>query len=86
MSIFTDEQLDLVEVVELDDDTPIFTHIVQRGEDGKDAETRVLEARIYGTPVKAICGYLWVPSRDHRKHPICSKCQALYNLARDLAS
>ena len=27
-----------------------------------------------GTPVVAICGKVWVPSRDPDKYPICKTC------------
>jgi uncharacterized C2H2 Zn-finger protein len=30
-----------------------------------------------GTPVKALCGKVWVPSRDPEKFPICPECEAI---------
>jgi Protein of unknown function (DUF3039) len=44
---------------------------------GKDAEAKVLEARIYGTEVEALCGKRWVPSRDPKKYPVCPECAEL---------
>jgi len=61
----------------LEQDEPIFTHIVVVGE-GESAEAVVLEARVNGTPVTALCGYVWVPSRDPQRHPICQRCLDLF--------
>jgi hypothetical protein len=61
----------------LDEGEPIFTHIVVVGE-GESAEAVILEARVNGTPVTALCGYVWVPSRDPQRHPICTRCLELY--------
>lgn len=44
------------------------------------AQALVIEARINGTPVQAICGYVWVPSKDPRNYPVCSKCLEIYHL------
>lgn len=37
----------------------------------------VTEAIINGTPVTALCGYTWVPSRDPKKYPLCPACKAI---------
>ena len=42
---------------------PKQAHIV-KVEPGESAAAKVLEARIYGTPIEALCGHVWVPSRD----------------------
>lgn len=34
----------------------------------------VTRAAVEGTPVTAICGKVWVPSRDPSKYPICKTC------------
>ena len=34
----------------------------------------VTRAAVEGTPVVAICGKVWVPSRDPQKYPICKTC------------
>ncbi len=34
----------------------------------------ITRATIEGTPVVAICGKVWVPSRDPSKYPICKTC------------
>ena len=48
---------------------PTAAHIVKT-EPGEIAAAKVLEARIYGTPLEALCGHVWVPSRD----PSSSRC------------
>lgn len=37
----------------------------------------VTEGYIMGTPVMAICGKLFVPSRDPKKYPLCPICKEL---------
>jgi hypothetical protein len=34
----------------------------------------ITRATVEGTPVVAICGKVWVPSRDPSKYPICKTC------------
>lgn len=63
-----------------EDADPIFTHIVGPlyTDSGKiSGHERVLEAMVNGTPVEALCGYLWVPFRDPEKHPPCERCVAI---------
>ena len=36
------------------------------------------EAFVNGWPVIALCGKVWVPSRDPEKFPICPTCKELY--------
>jgi hypothetical protein len=38
---------------------------------------KVTESYIMGTPVMALCGKVWVPSRDPKKYPICPECKKL---------
>jgi hypothetical protein len=58
---------------------PANAHIVKVGP-GESAAAKVLEARIYGTPVEALCGYVWVPSRDPKQLPLCEECKSIYEL------
>jgi hypothetical protein len=37
----------------------------------------VTESYIMGTPIMALCGKVWVPSRDPNKYPICLECKEL---------
>jgi hypothetical protein len=61
---------------------PVVAHIVKT-EPGESAAAKVLEARIYGTPVEALCGHVWVPSRDPKQHPLCQKCKEIYEMYRE---
>lgn len=36
---------------------------------------KLTEAMVMGTPVVALCGKVWVPSRDPEKFPICPECK-----------
>ena len=35
----------------------------------------VTEAYITGSPITAVCGKVWVPSRAPEKYPVCPKCK-----------
>jgi hypothetical protein len=41
---------------------------------------KITEAMVTGTPVVALCGKVWVPSRDPSKFPVCPECKRLYDL------
>jgi hypothetical protein len=43
----------------------------------------VLAARVEGTPLEALCGHIWVPSRDPRNLPLCQPCKEVYSLYRE---
>ncbi len=58
---------------------PASAHIVKT-DPGENAAAKVLEARIYGTPLEALCGHVWVPSRDPKQLPICEKCKGIYEM------
>ena len=58
---------------------PISAHIVKT-EPGESAAGKVLEARLYGTPLEALCGHVWIPSRDPGKHPLCQACKEIYEM------
>jgi len=36
-----------------------------------------------GTPVVALCGKVWVPSRDPEKYPVCPECKDAWEHLRD---
>lgn len=38
---------------------------------------KLLEAMVEGTPVQALCGKVWVPSRDPRRFPVCPTCKEI---------
>ena len=60
---------------------PIVAHIVKT-DPGENAAAKVLEARIFGTPLEALCGHVWVPSRDPKQLPLCQKCKDIYEMYR----
>jgi len=39
---------------------------------------QVTESYVMGTPVVALCGKIWVPSRDPSKYPLCPTCKELF--------
>ncbi len=39
---------------------------------------KLMAAMIEGTPVRALCGKLWVPSRDPERFPVCPECKRIY--------
>ena len=40
---------------------------------------KITEAMVMGTPVTALCGKVWVPSRDPKRFPICPTCKEIYD-------
>ena len=66
----------------LDGDHERMAHIVLEGwkpEDGDfvSAGPSVVEGLVNGTAVKALCGKVWVPSRDPKRYPLCPTCKEL---------
>jgi hypothetical protein len=49
-----------------------FAHYVEKGS--------LTEALVNGTPVIALCGKVWVPSRDPSRFPVCPECKRLFDL------
>ena len=74
------------ELAEADADFELL--VVDNGSDAAAAEllrslpAKVLEARINGTPVEALCGFVWVPSRDPKQLPVCEECKGIYEMYR----
>jgi len=42
---------------------------------------KLTEALITGTPVIALCGKVWTPSRDPDKFPVCAGCIETFEAA-----
>jgi hypothetical protein len=40
---------------------------------------KITEAMVMGTPVTALCGKVWVPSRDPSRYPICPTCKEIFD-------
>jgi hypothetical protein len=47
-----------------------FSHYVEKD--------KLTEAMVMGTPVVALCGKVWVPSRDGTKFPVCPECKEIW--------
>ena len=60
---------------------PLSAHIVKT-EPGESAAAKVMEARIYGTQLEALCGHVWIPSRDPKQLPMCEQCKEVYEMYR----
>ena len=44
---------------------------------------KLMEAMVNGTPVIALCGKVWVPSRDPQKFPVCPDCKDIWENMQD---
>lgn len=71
-------------VVETDHGSPDHAHIIDRGDDERNAQTLLLEARVNGTPLTALCGYTWVPHKDPLKLPLCPVCEEMLPFAMSM--
>jgi hypothetical protein len=65
-----------------DGDHERFSHIVWEGSELEDGTyvpvgPTVVESMITGTPVRALCGKVWVPRHDPKKYPICPTCKEI---------
>ncbi|HAN70392.1 MAG TPA: DUF3039 domain-containing protein [Actinobacteria bacterium] len=47
-----------------------FAHYVEKA--------KIMESAVTGTPVKALCGKVWIPNRDPSRFPICPDCQEIH--------
>jgi hypothetical protein len=52
-----------------------FSHYVPKDE--------LTEAMIMGHPVIALCGKVWVPSRDPERFPVCPECKDIWESLND---
>ena len=48
-----------------------FSHYVPKN--------KLTEAMVMGTPVVALCGKVWVPSRNPDKFPVCPECKEIWH-------
>jgi hypothetical protein len=39
---------------------------------------KITEALVLGTPIQALCGKVWVPTRDGEPFPLCPECEEAY--------
>ena len=52
-----------------------FSHYVEKD--------KLTEAMVMGTPVVALCGKVWVPSRAPEKFPVCPECKEVWESLND---
>ncbi len=52
------------------EDRERFSHYVEKD--------KLTEAMVMGTPVVALCGKVWVPSRDPERFPVCPECREIW--------
>src|SRR6266705_3551235 len=50
-----------------DGDHERFAHYVQKD--------KIVDSAVSGTPVIALCGKVWVPTRDPKRFPVCPECK-----------
>ena len=53
-----------------DGDHEWFAHYVRKD--------TIVDSAVNGTPVQALCGKVWVPSRDPKRYPVCPECKEIY--------
>lgn len=70
--------------VENETDEPTSAHIVKAGP-GENGAALVLEARVMGTPIEALCGFIWVPSKDPKQLPVCEQCKSVYEMYKSFS-
>jgi hypothetical protein len=39
---------------------------------------KIMDSAVNGTPVIALCGKVWVPSRAPEKFPVCPECKEIW--------
>jgi hypothetical protein len=53
--------------IEDDGDHDRFAHIIRKDDQ--------MKGYVMGEPVVALCGKVWIPSRDPEKYPLCPTCR-----------
>ena len=54
-----------------DGDHERFAHYVRKD--------KIVESALSGRTLRALCGKVWVPSRDPQKFPICPTCKEIHD-------
>lgn len=70
-TVVLDPILDVIDDVssELDFEEPVVSHMITK----EDA----LNGYINGVAVTALCGHVFVPTRDPERYPLCQKCSEI---------
>ena len=66
----SDQQLLEEEAVLDHGDHERYSHYVKKN--------KIVESAVLGNKVVALCGKVWVPSRDPQKFPVCPTCKGIY--------
>jgi hypothetical protein len=53
-----------------DGDHERFAHYVKKD--------KIVASAVTGEPLTALCGKVWVPSRDPKRFPVCPTCKEIY--------
>ena len=53
-----------------DGDQDRFSHYVPKD--------KLVAAMVNGTPVVALCGKVWVPTKNPEKYPVCPECKEIW--------
>ncbi len=72
-------QLDETTEIRQDLDKAKAAHIIKT-EEGENAAAKVMEARLYGYPIEALCGHIFVPQQDPQKLPMCAACKEIHDI------
>lgn len=54
------------DITDPDTGEPLISHICRKVD--------VARAYVTGEPIQALCGKIWVPSRDPENLPVCKRC------------
>ena len=60
------------------DDDERYSHYVKKD--------KIVASAVEGTPVTALCGKVWVPSRDPQRFPVCPRCKEMMDLLHSFDS
>ena len=75
MVVMSDTSLDeRIDTSVGDGDHERFAHYVKKND--------LMPSAIEGTPLEALCGKKWVPTRDPEKFPVCPECKEIYEMLR----
>lgn len=70
MSLYDLEKTVVKEFANEPGDDDLFKHYVRKEE--------ITRALVEGTPCVALCGKVWVPSKDPDRFPLCEECAEIF--------
>lgn len=66
---------DIKQTITTDGDHDLFAHYVKK---------EALEKAIFdGVPALALCGKLWLPTKDAMRYPVCTECKEIWEALGD---